>query len=196
VTLASVLHLNAETDGENVRLRRQYAETRGQNRADQPSSVAGEGPSTMSDQPDLGRERIQSSHWDEILTHYRYYYDVDGPWGEYRPMVRLVEEIAASSYAPVLFGKWTGFYRMDYHRQGQLNLARTPSFIMHHEMLAVSFVPADDWFLFEYFEAAYAYRPKPWATICAASEGFEKLEWVLQSRLRWFKRSEVRRPTA
>ena len=49
-------------------------------------------------------------------------------------------------------------------------------------MLAVVFVPADDWFLFEYYEAAF--EPTRWATVCSRSEGFAKLEWVLNKRLR------------
>jgi hypothetical protein len=101
-------------------------------------------------------------------------------------MVGLVEEIAASPYAAVLFGRFTPPCRMD-HNQGQLNLWHTRTLIDRYEMLAVSYVPADNWFLFEYHEAAY--EPRPWATVCAASDGFAKLEWVLNRRLRWFRRS-------
>jgi hypothetical protein len=103
-------------------------------------------------------------------------------------MLGLVEEIAASAYAPFLFGRLTEPCPIDGHR-GQLNLCRTPILVMRHQMLAVSFVPAEDWFLFEYYEAAY--EPKPWATLGAASEGFAKLEWVLNKRLRWFRMPRI-----
>ena len=101
-------------------------------------------------------------------------------------MLKLVEEIAASPYASVLFAKHTSVCPMRDHR-GQLNLCRTRTMVMRHQMLGVSFVPEDDWFLFEYYEAAFA--PKPWATVSAASEGFAKLEWVLNKRLRWFRKA-------
>jgi len=55
-------------------------------------------------------ERVPTESWSDIIDHYRLNYD-RGCWGErYRPIVRLVETIAASSYAPVLFGRpsWSG----------------------------------------------------------------------------------------
>ncbi len=135
-----------------------------------------------------GQERAVCESWDEIVGHYRRNYG-EGCWGEqYRPMLGLVEEIAASAYAPFLFGRLTEPCPIDGHR-GQLNLCRTPILVMRHQMLAVSFVPAEDWFLFEYYEAAY--EPKPWATLGAASEGFAKLEWVLNKRLRWFRKPRI-----
>jgi aminoglycoside 6'-N-acetyltransferase I len=141
------------------------------------------------DETDPFLERRDSVPWDEIVRHYRENYDGDLFGGKYRPMLRLVEEIAASPFAAHLFGRNTSAYVMRPDRQGQLNLSRTRTIITRHQMLAVSFVPEDDWFLFEYFEAAY--DPKPWATCCARDEGFAKLEWVLNRRLRWFKRPEA-----
>jgi len=136
-------------------------------------------------------ERVPTDSWDEIVGHYRRNYG-DGCWGvAYRPMLRLVEEIAGSAYASVLFGKYTP--PCNDHR-GQLNLCLTRTLVKRHQMLAVRFVPADDWFLFEYYEAAY--EPKPWATVCAASEGFAKLEWVFNKRLHWFRNSDVGRAGA
>ena len=132
-------------------------------------------------------ERVETEPWLDIVAHYRLNYDA-GCWGEkYEPMVRLVEAIAASPYAPVLFGRWTSPCRGP-HRQGELDLSRTRLLIKRHQMLAVSYVPEEDWFLFEYYQAAL--EPKPWATACAASEGFAKLERVLCKRLRWFGPTE------
>ena len=119
-----------------------------------------------------------------IVDHYRLNYD-SGCWGQrYRPMVRLVEAIAASPYAPALFARWTSPCRMD-HRQGQLDLGRTRVLVRRHQVLAVSYVPEEDWFPFEYHEAARG--PRPWATACAVAEGLAELEWGLTRRLRWFR---------
>ena len=74
-------------------------------------------------------------------------------------MLRLVEEIAASRYRAVLFGDHTSPY---HPRRSELDLCRTSTLVKRHQMLAISFDPAEDWFLFEYYEAAY--EPKPWAT--------------------------------
>ena len=132
-------------------------------------------------------ERRDSIPWDEIVRHYRENYGGAGFGGRYRPIAKLVEEIAISPYAAHLFGRFASVYPIDPDRQGQLNLCCTRVLTIRHRMLAVSFVPEDDWFLFEYFEAAY--DPEPWATCCAVDEGFAKLEWVLTRRLRWFRRS-------
>jgi hypothetical protein len=130
-------------------------------------------------------ERVPTESWSDIVDHYRRN-DDGGGWGEkYRPMLGLVEAIAASPYASVLFGRSTSPCWMN-HRRGQLDLSRTRKLIRRHQMLAVSYEPKEDWFLFEYFEATW--QPEPWATACAAPEGFAKLEWVLCKRLRWFRR--------
>lgn len=139
------------------------------------------------DETDFQYERCDALPWDEIVRHYRENYGGDGFGGRYRPMARLVEEIAASPYAAHLFGWPTSPCAMRPNRQGQLNLSRTRTITVRHQMLAVSFVPEDDWLLFEYYEAAY--EPTPWATCCAPSEAFAKLAWVLNRRLRWFKRA-------
>ena len=143
------------------------------------------------DETDPHFERRDSLQWGEIVRHYRENYGGDLFGDTYRPMLRLVEEIAGSPYATHLFGWPTSVYVMRPNRQGQLNLSRTRSITTRHQMLAVSFVPEDDWFLFEYYQAAY--DPKPWATCCATDEGFAKLEWVLNRRLRWFQRAEAGR---
>ena len=133
-----------------------------------------------------GFEQAVAASWDSIIAHYRTNYDA-GCWGEeFMPMLKLVEAIAASPYAAYLFGKCTSPLPMR-HLRSQLDLFRTRTIRRRHQMLAVSFVPADDWFLFEYFEAAF--EPTPWATVAARSEGFTKLEWVLHNRLRWFSPS-------
>ena len=98
-------------------------------------------------------------------------------------MVDMVEAIAASRYEPVVFGRRTSPC-WGPHRRAQLDLSRTRVLIERHQMLAVSYLPEEDWFLLEYYEAAR--EPEPWATACAASEGFAKLESVLCKRLRWF----------
>jgi hypothetical protein len=131
-------------------------------------------------------EHIPTDSWDEIVAHYRRNYDAGWWGGEYLPMLKLVEEIATSPYAAQLFGKYTSLYPIDHHR-GQLDLCRTQTLVRRHQMLTISFVPADNWFLFEYFETTY--EPKPWATVCTPAEGFAKLEWVLNKRLRWFRRA-------
>jgi hypothetical protein len=136
-------------------------------------------------------ERRDSVRWDEIVRHYRENFGGETFGGRYVPMVTLVEEIAASPYASLLFGWPTSVYVMRPNRPGQLDVCRTRVLTIRHQMLAVSFVPADDWFLFEYYEAAQ--EPKPWATCCAPDEGFAKLEWVLNRRLRWFQRAEADR---
>jgi hypothetical protein len=130
--------------------------------------------------------RVPTESWSDIVDHYRLNYDRGCGGERYRPIVRLVETIAASSYAPVLFGRWTLPCRMD-HRQGQLDLSRTRLLIKQHQMLAVSYVCEEEWFLFEYYEAAQ--KSKPWATASAAADGFAELERVLRKRLRWFQRS-------
>ena len=84
-------------------------------------------------------------------------------------MLKLVEEIAASPYAAHLFGRNTSVYATRPDRQGQLNLSRTRTIITRHQMLAVSFVPEDDWFLFEYFEAAY--DPSPGRPVVPMTRG-------------------------
>jgi len=85
-------------------------------------------------------ETVPTEPWPDIVGHYRLNYD-RGCWGEkYRPMVGLVEAIAASRYAPVLFGRRTSPC-WGPHRRAQLDLSRTRLLIKRHQMLAVSYVP-------------------------------------------------------
>jgi hypothetical protein len=142
------------------------------------------------DEPDLQYPRLPSDPWDEIVVHFRENFGPEWWDGRYLPMVKLVEEIAASPLSAHLFGQRCPLYPLKPTGTGQLNLCRTRSLTMWHQMLAVRFVPEDDWFLFEYYEAAYS--PKPWATCSPATEGFATLEWVLCKRLRWFRKSESR----
>ena len=138
-------------------------------------------------------EHVPTLPWTEIVDYYREIYDA-GCWGQkYRPMVGLVEAISASAYAPYLFGRNTSPYRM-HHHQGQLDLCRARTLVKRHQVLSISFVPADDWFLFDYHEAAFA--PNPWATVSTSMDGFAKLEWVLSKRLRWFRTDSPRRSDA
>jgi hypothetical protein len=54
-----------------------------------------------------GFEQAVAASWDSIVARYRKNYDA-GCWGEgFMPMLKLVEEIAASPYAAYLFGKCT-----------------------------------------------------------------------------------------
>jgi hypothetical protein len=99
-------------------------------------------------------------------------------------MIRLVETIAESPYAPILFGRRTSPSTFYNENQGQLDLSRIREYVKCHQVLAVSYMPEEDWFLFEFYEAVQSLRPKPWATACATPAGFAKLEWVLNKRLR------------
>ncbi len=112
---------------------------------------------------------VKSQTWDKIADFYR---DRVEHGMDMLPMLRLVEEIAASRYAHGLHAITSMF---------TLCLSQHPDFEYGHNMLRIDF--ADGRFVFRYSESPYA--RKEWQKECGRGEGYATFEHVM-GRLKWF----------
>ena len=112
---------------------------------------------------------IKSRSWGEIAGFYRGLVEQHG-W-DMQPMLRLVEDIAASRYA-------RGAYAATSH--ATLCLALHPEFEMYQNTLRIDFEQGR--FIFSYSESPYL---KAWKKECDRAEAFSTFEHVMR-RLKWF----------
>ena len=122
---------------------------------------------------------IEPASWPEIVEFYRHLTSEHG-WA-FQPMVRLVEQIAASEYA---------FGMFPYTSHSTLCIARTHHVRRGREELEITFDPVAQQFHFEYWSNPYVriVRQGPWRRTCNEADGFSVLERILLKRVRWFKK--------
>lgn len=117
-------------------------------------------------------EYVRSASWPDIVTFYRDLVERDGM--QQAPMLRLVQQLAASRYAQGLFGATSHHI---------LLIAQAPEFDPLLEVLHVEF--ADGKFSFKFVEQPYVERR--WTKECGPDEGFSALEHFLVDLKRWFQ---------
>jgi hypothetical protein len=118
---------------------------------------------------------IQPRLWPDVVCFYQDLASTHG-W-KIDPMLKLVEQIAASGFAVGLF---------PYTSHSTLCIAHTHKPRMRQEELRITFDPTSDEFHFEYWSHPFV-KPGPWETRCHSADGFPTLKRILLKRTRWFK---------
>jgi hypothetical protein len=109
---------------------------------------------------------IPTKQWNTIAKFY------SSPDWDMLPMLKLVEEIAASSYAQGIYGA-TSMYT--------LLISQHQDFELDQNTLRVDFIK--DNFTFTYRESPFSLEN--WQKECGQDEGFSTFEHVMR-RLKWF----------
>src|SRR5664279_3438068 len=116
-------------------------------------------------------EYVRSESWSDIVTFYRGLVEQDRM--QQGPMLRLVEQLAASRFAQGLFGATS------HHT---LMIAQAPRFDPQCEVLHIEFAAGK--FSFKFVEQPYVERR--WNKECGPDEGFSALEHFLVDLKKWF----------
>ena len=109
---------------------------------------------------------ILTKQWSKIAEFY------SSPDWDMLPMVKLVEEIVASSYAQEIYGATS---------MHTLLISQHQEFELDRNMLRVDFIK--DRFTFTYRESPFSLED--WQKECRRDEGFSTFEHVMR-RLKWF----------
>jgi len=120
-----------------------------------------------------------SRPWAEIVRFYDVLRTDHGR--DIEPMLRLVEQIAASGYAVGLFA---------YASMSTLCMAHTHTIRRCHEELRITFDSVGREFHFEYWSHPFV-KPGPWKRTCGESESFATLERILLKRVRWCNKQPI-----
>jgi hypothetical protein len=110
---------------------------------------------------------MKGREWIEIVKFYQL---LDG--SSMLPMAKLVEEIAASTYAQGLYGATSMF---------TLCISQHQEFEYDRNVLRIDFVKG--YFIFTYKESPFA--SKDWDKECEQNDGFKTFEHVIGC-LKWF----------